>query len=249
MDVSIKMRKKNVVMFSMELTRQELLNYFSTDSPSMFAVDQHIQELCKYAMSELKITALSKPQISFGEQKHNQGLCADARVICVPDVTLDQFGAEKTDRRNPGNFQMEVTPEVEDAVFQRVVEVCDFEIPQELIDNEVEIILLEQDQQHKMQALQTGDMSFMFEDRNERLKQIRIDARNRVIMDQTIKSIIRTAGISVTREERIKEAEEIAKRENMTLEQVKGFLGEELSMLETDLLNRKAILAIWNRMK
>lgn len=67
------------------------------------------------------------------------------------------------------------------------------------------------------------------------------EAARRVRARCVVERIIHDRGITVTSEELTSEAQALARRQSLTLEQVKDFMGEDLAPLRRELMERKAI--------
>ncbi len=126
--------------------------------------------------------------------------------------------------------------------WKRFVRNYNIEVPQDKVEQE--IYLIRMDLRHRMQydTLTTGTMHFFpDEELDEQMDDIRDAALFEVKSTLVMKDILKMQDFPVTREELEAEAEAMAKRQNTTVELIKGFFGEDLTMLERDVRERKAM--------
>lgn len=129
-----------------------------------------------------------------------------------------------------------------EATWRAFVDAYDIEVPQEAIDNELAYIEL--DMKHRMQydRLSGGGMH-LFPERElqQQADELRAAAVFEAKAPRVVKDIIAKREITATREELEAEAVAMAERQGSTIEMVKRFFGEDLALLERDVLERKAI--------
>lgn len=116
------------------------------------------------------------------------------------------------------------------------------EVPEELVEQEMHLIYL--DLRHRMQyEMLTGDGFYPFPDMvlQEQETEIREAAVFEVKSSLVMKQLLTQREFPVSREELEAEAEAMARRQNTTVAQIKDFLGEDLSMLERDIRERKVL--------
>jgi len=77
-------------------------------------------------------------------------------------------------------------------------------------------------------------------DREKLLETITRDVTRDYKVEQVIKSVIQQERIDCTLDELEAEAEEMAKREHSTIEMMRRFFGDDLSLLKGDVLKKKA---------
>jgi FKBP-type peptidyl-prolyl cis-trans isomerase (trigger factor) len=129
-----------------------------------------------------------------------------------------------------------------DAIFDMALEAGDIEVPQDLVDAEVEMMAIEQNHRMKYESLASGSSIVLTqEEMAARLDQIKAEAFKLVKTRLVLRRIIEAEDFDVTREELEEEAKAISLRQRMPIEMVKSFLGEDLASLKEDLLVRKAI--------
>ena len=116
---------------------------------------------------------------------------------------------------------------------------------------EDEAAVLVQERLHQLNyALLTGAMSLdaMMVDREAIEREAREEARRELAAAELLERVIRDEGFTVTEKERLEEGRAIAQREGVPLETVQRYLGQDLASLEHDLLVRKAMDLVCERM-
>lgn len=112
--------------------------------------------------------------------------------------------------------------------------------PQALVDEET--ARLEQEFFCRMRYENlSGAVSMSAEEAQAHLETVPLEAARLVRERLVVDKIIRTEGLTVTREELEAEARAIAVRQEAPLEMVMDFLGADLTPLRRDLLERKAL--------
>lgn len=131
---------------------------------------------------------------------------------------------------------------LEEAVLNQLVETYELDVPKAMVDNEVNGMVCQLYQQMRYDALRTGEPNFFIQrDIEAQMDSIRETACREVKIDLILREVIATEQLQITREELEAEAAAMARRQGTTVEQIKGFFGEDLDMLRNDLLIRKAI--------
>lgn len=132
--------------------------------------------------------------------------------------------------------------QLEEAVLQQLVKCNSFEVPKELLEQEVSMLILELN--HRMQYENLASGKYVGMDPEE-IKNLYIgieeEAQKQIKLELILDSVIKTEGLVATREELEKEAMDIAGRQQIPEEMVKGFFGEDMKLLEKDVLVKKAI--------
>ena len=128
-----------------------------------------------------------------------------------------------------------------DAQWHQYVLGYDIDGPQDAVDREAEIIRL--DLMHRMQYSRlSGGEAHLFpkfeleSQQGDIIEAATFEAKEPIVLRDLVKRL----GLTVSRGELEDEAIALAQREGTSLEDVKRFFGEDLSMLERDVLNRKA---------
>jgi len=136
---------------------------------------------------------------------------------------------------------------LENAILDKVLEANHIEVPQERVDQEVSMMILEMNHKMKYEGLATGVMISLTQDEmKERIETFKEEAFKLVKTELILKAIIEAENITVSTAELEEEAKTIALRQKVSIEMVKDFLGETLGSLQNDLLVRKAITFLKN---
>ena len=131
---------------------------------------------------------------------------------------------------------------LEDAILDKLLEANDIEVPQGLVDDEVKMMVIELNHKMKYESMASSRyISFTQDDIADRMEKFRKEAFKLVKTRLVLKGIIEVENFEVTKEELEEEAKTISVRQQMPIEMVKDFLGEDLEPLKDDLLVRKAI--------
>lgn len=129
-----------------------------------------------------------------------------------------------------------------DDVWRKYVETYPIEVPQERVDSELQFLLL--DMRHRMQydTLTTGALHLNpYEELADQMDDLKAAALHEAKSDLVMKELLARHEFPVTREELEAEAEAMARRQDTTVELIRRFFGEDLSMLERGLREQKAI--------
>ncbi len=132
--------------------------------------------------------------------------------------------------------------QMKEAIIDQVLEANNIEVPQDLIDNEVTMIVM--DLKHKMKyesMASSGYFDCLPDDMTDRMEEFREEAFKLVKTRMVLKGIIEAENFKITKEDLEEEAKAISVRQHIPVEMVKNFLGEDLEALKNDLLVRKAI--------
>jgi FKBP-type peptidyl-prolyl cis-trans isomerase (trigger factor) len=129
-----------------------------------------------------------------------------------------------------------------DAVIDKIVEINGIEIPQNLVDDEITKMVCEQKHKLKYENMASGRcLGLMQNDITADMEKIREEAFRLVKIRLVIRGILEAENFEITKEELEEEARAISVRQQMPVEMVKDFLGEDLVLLKNDLLVRKAL--------
>ena len=125
-------------------------------------------------------------------------------------------------------------------VWRAYVAAYDIEVPQWRIDEELRLI--EADMKHRMMYEQmSGGAMHLFpeqelaEQKDELMAAALFEAKEPLVLRDLTKKL----DVTVTPEELLAEAEAMAERQNTTIDQIKRFFGEDLSLLERDVRENK----------
>lgn len=131
---------------------------------------------------------------------------------------------------------------LEEAVLNALVECNEIHVPQAKVDNEVNGMVQELYQKLCYDSLATGTPHFFIhEEVEEQMDSIREEAYRQVKLDLLLKEIIKLEQLQVTQEELEAEALAMAQRQQIPVERIYDFFGRDLTLLNSDLLVRKAI--------
>jgi len=134
--------------------------------------------------------------------------------------------------------------------FRKFVDQYDIAVPQDRVEQE--LYLIRQDIMHRMRyEAMAGGRNYPFpameleKQKNELLQAAVFEVKSELVL----KDLIAKHGFTATREELEAEAAAMAERQNTTIEIIKQFFGEDLKMLESDVLKNKAREWIYAQMK
>lgn len=154
--------------------------------------------------------------------------------------TLDAL-KEKIKNRLKSEREHEAKHKVENEVLEKAALNAEMDIPEEMIDNEVDRMIKEFDQRLQAQGLNL-ELYKQFSGQTEEAlrEQMREDAEKRVRVSLTLEAIVKAENIEVTEEEVNAELEKMAETYNMSVEDLKSILGS-LDNVKYDLQMNKAI--------
>lgn len=133
--------------------------------------------------------------------------------------------------------------ETKNGVLEKVYEANEVDIPDVMVEEQIDEMLREFDQQLKYQGL---DLQKYFEYLNKDIKgfreELRADAYKKVKTKLIVEAVANSEGLSASEEEMEKELAAMAEQYKMEVEKLKGMMsGEGYSYLAMDIKNRKAI--------
>ena len=134
-----------------------------------------------------------------------------------------------------------------DAALRRAVELAPLDVPEEAVESEYRLLLADFRQRLTYDSMATGRPVYTYEGLEDRMAELRDEALFQVKAQMVLTDIIRQEGLTVSSEELEEEGRAIAQRQGVPLEEVKNFLGADLSLVKTDLLERKAMDLIVER--
>ncbi len=130
----------------------------------------------------------------------------------------------------------------QEMLFSKYAEQYPLTVPQEAIENEFQLLILEEKQRMQYEMLTGCAMHLSPQaELNEKTEALRAEAARRAKETLVLREIMATQPFPVSREELEAEAAEIARRQNTTVAELRRFLGEDLAMLQGDLQKRKAV--------
>ncbi|AZB43837.1 trigger factor [Bacillus sp. FJAT-42376] len=154
--------------------------------------------------------------------------------------TLDALKA-KTKERLQETRKTEAENKLRDALVEKAAENAEVEIPQVMIDSEVERMMKEFEQRLQMQGMNL-ELYFQFSGQDEEAlkQQMNEDAAKRVKFNLTLEAVAAAENLEVTDAEVEEELSKMAEMYNMPVESIKQALGSTDAVKE-DLKIRKAI--------
>ena len=161
--------------------------------------------------------------------------------------TLDELKADerrKLEEENKKNAENAMR----NSAIEKVYEANDIEVPDAMVETEIDSMMNEFDQQLRSQGMDLeGYFKYLGQDADEFRGQLKEDALKRVKTRMIVSAIAAQEGFEASDEEIDNEVETMAKAYGMEADVVKGMLGEEnLKMIAGDIKNRKAIDCIFD---
>ncbi len=129
---------------------------------------------------------------------------------------------------------------INEARWRRYVEAYEIDVPAGRVEEEYELIRA--DMKHRMMyAHMSGAETHIFPDveLDEQEGALRAAALFEAKEPLVLRDLTKKLGIVVTPEELLAEAEEMARRQNTTVDELKRFFGDDLSLLERDVRENK----------
>lgn len=148
---------------------------------------------------------------------------------------------EKIKTRLEGSKTHEAEHHLRDTVVEKATENAEIEVPEVMIDNEVNRMLQEFEQRLQGQGMNL-ELYFQFsgQDENALREQMKVDAGKRVRVNLTLEAIAKAENLEVTEEDVLAELESMAGMYNMTVDSIKQALGG-LEGIKADLKRNKAV--------
>ena len=205
-----------------------------------FPEEYHAEELAgKPAVFKVKVHEVK--QLVLPELDDDFAVDVDDEV-----ETLDAL-KEKIENRLKDEKEHTAKHEVENAVIEKAAENAEIDIPEVMIDNEVERMVKEFDQRLQQQGLNLELYSqFSGQDIDSLKETMREDAEKRVRVNLTLEAIVKAENIDVTEEEVEKELQNMAEMYNMPVEQIQQILGSTAGIKEELKFNKAVQLLVDN---
>ena len=148
---------------------------------------------------------------------------------------------EKIKKRLQENKEHMARHRIENEVIDLAAKNAEIDIPEEMIDSEIERMINELNQQFRAQGLNLDLYQQMTGNKLDDLKEsMREDAEKRVRANLTIEAIAEAENIEVTDEEVNEELEKMADMYNLSVDKIKEMLGST-DPVKNDLRMRKAV--------
>lgn len=200
-----------------------------------FPEEYHEKEVAgKPAVFEVKVNEIKEKELPELDDEF-------AKDISEFD-TLDELKEDiKTKKQEEEEHR--IKHEVEDSILSKVVENASMEIPDAMVDAEVERMIQDFDYQLKMQGINIGDyFKYTNIDENEFKENLKGDAKKKIATDLTLEKIIEIEKIEETEEEIQEEMENLAKQYGQEVEKIKEtFKDAQMDYIKDTIKRRKSI--------
>ncbi|WP_338777455.1 trigger factor [Metabacillus sp. FJAT-52054] len=199
-----------------------------------FPEEYHAEELAgKAATFKVKIHEIKAKELPELDDEF-------AKDVDEEVETLEALKA-KTKERLQETRKTEAENKLRDALVEKAAENAEVEIPQVMIDSEVERMMKEFEQRLQMQGMNL-ELYFQFSGQDEEAlkQQMNEDAAKRVKFNLTLEAVAAAENLEVTDAEVDEELSKMAEMYNMPVESIKQALGSTDAVKE-DLKIRKAI--------
>ncbi|WP_050615958.1 trigger factor [Bacillus testis] len=199
-----------------------------------FPEEYHAAELAgKPAVFKVKIHEIKTKELPELDDEFAKD--ADEEVETLAELK------EKTKKNLEHSKKHEAEHAVRDTVVEKATENAEIEIPEVMIETEVDRMVQEFEQRLSMQGMNL-DLYYQFSGQDEAaLKgQMKEDAEKRVRANLVLEAIVKAENIEVTEEEVNEEIQKMADMYNMEVEAIKQALGS-LEGVKGDLSVRKAV--------
>ena len=206
-----------------------------TEVPITFPEDYHAEELAgKEAVFQVKIHEIKEKE--FPELDDEFAKDVDEEV-----ETLDELRTKKKDELLKQKEQ-DIENKKRETLIEQVTENAKVEIPDAMVETELNQMLQEFEQRLQMQGMALEQyFQFSGQTEEELKEQMRNDAFLRVKTNLTLEAILETEEIEVSEEDIDAELTEMADMYKMEKEQILGMLGGNPDVLKEDLKMKKAI--------
>ncbi|EQM26682.1 trigger factor [Bacillus licheniformis CG-B52] len=199
-----------------------------------FPEEYHAEELAgKPAVFKVKIHEIKAKELPELDDEFAKDV--DEEVGTLAELT------EKTKKRLEEAKENEADAKLREELVLKATENAEADIPQAMIDTELDRMMKEFEQRLQMQGMNL-ELYFQFsgQDENALKEQMKEDAEKRVKSNLTLEAIAKAENLQVTDEEVEEELSKMAEAYNMPVENIKQAIGSTDGMKE-DLKVRKAI--------
>ena len=168
-----------------------------------------------------------------------------AEDVNMPDVTNVEELKAKVRERLENSRKSEAVRKADEDLFARVAENAEVDIPDQMIEDEMNNHVQEMQQQMQSYGISLTDYMRMMGLTPETMKeQFRADSEKQVKMRLVLEAIGKAENLEITDEEVEKEIQTIADMYQMSADQVKTLLDPQI--LKNDVLNQKAYQFVRN---
>jgi trigger factor len=159
----------------------------------------------------------------------------------MPMVAVRNYKGVEVKRIHNTSSAKKAEINLQAAILDKVLEANDIEVPQDWVEHEIILMVIEHKHKIKYESMSTvSPYDFMHEDVPGLLEAFREEAFKLVKTRLVIQGIIEAESFEVTKAELEEEAKKLSVRQKISIEMVKNFLGEDFESLKEDLLVRKA---------
>lgn len=208
-----------------------------------FPKEYHAPELAgKPALFKVKVKAISAKEVP----ELNDDFVQDVSEANTVAEYREEIKKTLTDRKVKS-----VKSAQEDEAIQKIIDKSKMDIPEAMIDAQVERMINEFAQRIAMQGLSMEQyMQFTGATREKLTEQVRPDAIKNIQSRLVLEQIVKEENIEVSDEELEKEITQMASNYGMEADQVKSYLGEaELKSMKDDVAVGKAVEFIMANVK
>ncbi|WP_181349749.1 trigger factor [Thalassobacillus sp. CUG 92003] len=206
-----------------------------TDVTVTFPEEYHAEELAgKEATFKVKIHEVKAKELPDLDDEFAKDV--DEEVESLEELR------QKTRDRLEEQKKTEAENHKRDTLVEQAAENADVQIPQSMVDTELDRMISEFEQRLQMQGM-TKDMYFQFtgSDENALREQMQEDAEKRVKTNLTLEAIAANEDVAVAEEDVDAELENMASMYQTDVGNLKQMLGGNTDMVKEDLKVRKAI--------
>lgn len=160
------------------------------------------------------------------------------------DEEVDSLDALKEKKKDELLKQKEqdIENKKRETLIEKITENAEVDIPQAMVDSEMEQMMKEFDQRLQMQGMNLETyFQFSGQSEDDLKEQMKDDAFARVKTNLTLEAIINEENLEVTEEDIDQEVQKMADMYNMEKDQILGMLGGNADVLKEDLKMQKAI--------
>ena len=160
----------------------------------------------------------------------------------MPMIAVKNYKGVEMERVKNAPSAKKAEMQMVDAIIDKILEANDIEVPQDLVNNEVTMMVTRLKHKVKYESMSFGGyFEFTQEDMADCIEEFREEAFKLVKTKLVLGGIIEAENFEVSKEELEEEAKVISDRQQISIKMVKDFLGEDLESLKDDLLVKKAI--------
>ncbi|MFD1065409.1 trigger factor [Oceanobacillus locisalsi] len=206
-----------------------------TEVKITFPEEYHAEDLAgQEAVFEVKIHEVKSKELPELDDEFAKDADEDVE-------TLDELKTKKREELE-ANKQQQAENEKREALVQQVTEDVEVEVPEAMVDSEVDQMYREFEQQLQMQGM-TMEMYSQFsgQDENALKEQMREDAEKRVKTNLALEAIVEAENLEASQEDIDAELEKMSSTYGIEKDQLVQMLGGSTEMLEKDLKTRAAI--------